>query len=127
MTDLFVAIMTRYDAVALSSSLTGLWNTEAPQDAVFPYGVFQLISNVPEWQFEEDFENILLQFNLFSKTSSPVQICALYTLLKTAFDFFDLTIANYETVSLIRENAILTRIENVWQYNVTYRIVMQKN
>ena len=109
MTDLFAAIMIRYadEAVLLSDSLTALYNTLAPQDAVFPYGVFSLISDVPEWTFSENLENILLQFNIFSDTSDPVEICALYELLKTAFDFFDLPIANYETVSMIRENAIL--------------------
>jgi len=127
MTDLFVAIMIRYSAVALSSLLTGLWNTEAPQDAVFPYGVFQLISDVPDWTFTEDFEDCLLQFNLFSNTSDPVEICALFELLKAAFDFFDLDIPNHEIVSLVRENSILTRVEKIWQYNVTYRIVFQKN
>ena len=126
MTDLFAAILTRYAAVPLSSSLTGLWNTLAPQDAVFPYGVFALISDTPEWTFSENSENILLQFNLFSDTSDPVQICALYELLKTAFDFLELSITNYETVSMIRENAILTR-DGYWQYNVTYRIILQKD
>jgi hypothetical protein len=125
MTDLFAAIMTRYTNVALSSLLTGLWNTQAPQDAVFPYGVFQLISDVPDWTFSENLENILLQFNLFSDTSDPVEICNLFELLKTAFDFLDLTIANYETVSMIRENAILTR-NGYWQYNVTYRVLLGK-
>jgi len=127
MTDLFAAIMTRYGNVALRNSLTfGLWNTQAPQETPFPYGVFQLISDVPDWTFSENFENILLQFNLFSDTKDPVQICALYELLKIAFDFLDLTIANYETVSMIRENAILTR-DVYWQYNVTYRIVLGKS
>lgn len=127
MTDLFAAIMTRFAAVPLVSSLTGgLWNTQAPQDAVFPYGVFQLISDVPDWTFSENLENILLQFNLFSDTSDPVEICNLYELLKTAFDFHELTIANYETVSMIRENAILTR-DGYWQYNVTYRVILGKS
>jgi len=126
MTDLFAAIMTRYAAVPLASSLTGgLFNTEAPQDAVFPYGVFQLISDVPDWTYGENLENILLQFNIFSSTDTPVEICALYGLLKTAFDFLDLTIANYETVSMIRANAILIR-DGYWQYNVTYRVILGK-
>ena len=126
MTDLFAAIMTRYAAVSLSASLTGLWNTQAPQDVVFPYGVFQLISDVPDWTFSENIEDILLQFNLFSEKSDPVEICDLFELLKTAFDFLDLSIANYETVSMIRENAILTR-DGYWQYNVTYRILLGKS
>ena len=127
MTELFAAIITHYSSDPLKDSLTGgLWNTEAPQDVVFPYGVFQLISDVPEWTFSENLENILIQFNIFSDKSNPVETCALFELLKKAFDFLDLPIDNYETVSLVRENAILTRVESVWQYNVTYRIVIQK-
>lgn len=127
MTDLFAAIMIRYADIDLSNSLTGLYNTQALQDVVFPYGVFSLISDVPEWTFSENFENCLLQFNIFSDKSDPVQICALFELLKTAFDFLELTIANYKTVSMIRENSILTRIEDVWQSNVTYRVILQKD
>jgi hypothetical protein len=126
MTDLFTAIITRYEAVSLSASLTGLYNTQAPQDVTFPYGVFQLISDTPDWTFSENFENILLQFNLFSDTSDPVEICDLFELLKTAFDFLELSVANYETVSMIRENANLTR-DGYWQYNVTYRILLQRD
>ena len=126
MTDLFAAIMVRYADVSLASSLTGLWNTEAPQNVVFPYGVFALISDVPDWTFGEDIENCLLQFNLFSNESDPIQICVLFELLKTAFDFHGLTIDNYETISMVRENAILIRIEKVWQYNVNYRLLLGK-
>ena len=129
MQDLFAAIMVRYadEAVLLSDSLTGLWNTQAPQEVVFPYGVFALISDVPSWTFSENLEDILLQFNLFSDESDPVEICALFELLKTAFDFHELAIDNYETIYMVRENAILTRLENVWQYNVIYRILLGKS
>ena len=128
MTDLFTAIITHYADASLKDSLTGgLWCTLAPQETAFPFGVFSIISNVPDWTFSENMENILLQFNLFSDTSNPVQICALFTLLKTAFDFVDLDIDNYETISLVRENSILTRIEGIWQYNVTYRILLGKS
>jgi len=123
-TDLFAAIMVRYNAAAISGSLTGLYNTQAPQDAVFPYGVFQLISDVADWTFSENIENCLLQFNLFSNESSPTEICTLFGLLKDAFDFHELAIDNYETIYMVRENSILTRIEDVWQYNVTYRILL---
>lgn len=126
MTDLFTAIYTRYLAMPLASPLTALHNTQAPEDAVFPYGVFSLISDVPDWTFSEKLENCLIQFNLFSNTVDATEICVLFELLKTAFDFHDLTIANYETVSMVRENSILTRVENVWQYNVLYRVLLGK-
>jgi len=132
MNDLFAAVITHYDADPLAESLTGMYNTEAPQEAVFPYGVFSLVSDVPDWTFSENFENCLLQFNIFSDKISPVEICALYDLLKgdvgvgTGFDFLDLPITDYEAISLIRENAILLRVEQIWQYTVTYRILLRE-
>jgi len=126
MNDLFNAIYAHYLDSTLKDSLSALHNTQAPEDAVFPYSVFSLISDVPDWTFTENLENCLIQFNLFSSTVDSTEICALFELLKTAFDFLDLNIDNYETVSMTRENSILTRIENVWQYNATYRILIQK-
>lgn len=126
MTDLFTAIMTRYSAVDLSSTLTGLYNTLAPQDAVFPYGTFSLISNVSDWSFSDKYEECLIQFNIFSDESSATVVCNAFELLKTAFDFYELSVANYDTVSMIRESAILTKTDDVWQYSVTYRIVLQE-
>jgi len=132
MNKLFEAIYSHYSSDPLASSLTGMYNTEAPQEAELPYAVFALISDVPEWTFSENFENCLLQFNIFSDESSPAEICALYELLKgdvdigTGFDFLDLSITDYEVVSLIRENAILTRLEGIWQYSITYRMQFQE-
>jgi len=127
MTDLFNAIYTAYEESALESSLQAFHNTLAPENAVFPYGVFSLISDVPDWSFTENFENYLIQINLFSETVDATEICALFTQLKTAFDFLDLNIANYETISMVRENSILTKVENVWQYNVLYRVLLGKS
>lgn len=127
MTDLFNALYTAYEASGLASPLSAFHNTLAPEDAVFPYGVFSLISNVPDWTFTENLENCLIQINLFSNTVKATEVCALFTLLKTTFDFLDLTIANYETISMIRENAILTKVEDVWQYNILYRVLLGKS
>jgi len=132
MLELFEAIFSHYQSDPLSRHLKGFYHTEAPQEAEFPYGVFSLVSNVQDFTYTEDFENCLVQFNLYSDDSSPRQACELYELLKgdpvegTGFDFLELSIEEYRTVSLMRENAILTRVEGVWQYNVTYRMVLQK-
>jgi len=108
--------------------MTGLYNTEAPAGSAFPYGVFTMPDNSPEWTFTENFENCLIQFNLYSDNkTSPVNICSLFELLKTAFDFVDLDITGYKSVSLTREMSTLLRIDMVWQYTVTYRIYLEKN
>lgn len=124
---LLEAIDTRYKSDSLASSLSDMYNTEAPQDASFPYGVCSVVAITPDWTFTENFENCLIQFNLFSKQPSAGQICDLFTLLIAAFDFLDLAIEGYAIVSCVRETSILTRVENVWQYNILYRIILQKD
>ena len=124
---LFEAIYARYEATALASKLTELYNTEAPADAVFPYGVFSLVSDVSgEGEFEVDTENCLVQFNLFSEKTLATEVCDVFKALKTAFDHYDLTIVGYEIISLEREVANLIRVEKIWQFNVTYRLLFEK-
>jgi len=129
MKTLFQAIYARYLATGLrASALTDLYHNTAPPGVVFPYGVFTLISNVADWTFTEDFEDCLVQFSLFSSVmSDSTQVCDLFELLKTAFDKFDLVVADYTIISLTREMANLFKEEDVWHYAVTYRIYLQKN
>ncbi len=127
MTDLFNAIYTHYLTTDLAGSLTGFHNTLAPEKAIFPYGVFQIIDDDPNWTYSEDTETIILQINLFSKTVNSAEVCTLFELLKTAFDKKDITISNYVWISCVRlPGTILTKVEKVWQYNVSYEIEIGK-
>lgn len=127
MTDLFTALYEYWVTTTLNSLMTALYNTEAPETAEYPYAVMSIVSNVADWTFTEDIENCLVQFNIYSDTVDATEVCNIFEALKTAFDFYDLSISNYETISLTRENAILTRVEKVWTYNATYRILLGKN
>ena len=124
---LFNAIYNRYLATPLDDKITALYNTEADEEAVSPYGTFSLASNVPEWTFDDNFESCIVQFTLISKDDTCDEILDAAVALKAAFDFFSLEIVGYTTVSLIRMVANLIRIEGVWQYNVSYRILMQND
>lgn len=127
MKTLFEAIHTRYNATSLVDKLTELYNTEAPADAVFPYGVFSLPSDVANGGgFGEDWEDCLIQFNLFSDTTLATEVCDAFEALKAAFDHHDLSVEGYEIISLVREPANLTRVEKIWQYNIAYSILIQK-
>ena len=124
---LFDAIYNRYLATTLDDKITALYNTEADDEAISPYGTFSLASNVPEWTFDTNFENCIIQFTLVSKDDTCDEILEAVEALKAAFDFYSLVIDGYTTVSLVRMVANLIRIEGVWQYNISYRIVMQIN
>lgn len=126
MQTVFEAIYTRFVNQG-KFGLTELYNTEAPPEAIFPYGVFSLPDNVPgEGEFEVDTEDCLIQFNLFSKETLATEVCEAFEALKAAFDQHDLQVNGYEPISLTREPANVIRIEKVWQYNVTYRLLIQK-
>jgi len=122
---LFEAIYNRFVSEG-KFGLTELYNTEAPADAVFPYGVFSIPSNTPDWTFTENFENFLIQFNLFSEKTLATEACEAFEALKTAFDFHDLVVVGYTPITMEREVANVIRVEKVWQYNITYRLLIQK-
>lgn len=105
----------------------GLHNFEAPQDVKFPYAVFQLLNNVPTHHASNKnfVEESLIQFNLFSKKSSPVELLQLYDLLVSCFDFASLSVDGYQFLHCVRGDNMQLRIENVWQMNVVYRIWLE--
>lgn len=122
---LFEAIWNRFKATALASKLTELHNTEAPPEAVFPYGVFS--TNITaDWTFTETSEDCMIMFVLFSKETLATEVCAAFEALKVAFDFHDLAVVGYEPVSLERGPANMIRVEKIWQYSITYKLVIQK-
>jgi len=134
MTDLAKAIYDYYNGVgvtaaALKSALTnGLWNTTAPQDTNYPYGTYSIVSLTQRINFIERYEDIIIQFNLFEDTTnSPVAINNLFDKLIAAFDFAELTVDNHTHIYMKRETSFLTKDENnIWQYNVSYRIYLKQ-
>ncbi len=107
--------------------LTEMYNTVADDEAVFPYATVSLINDLPDWTFTEDSEDCLIQFSIFDDDPLSSDILDAAKALTDAFDKFDLEVVGYSTVSLTREPANLTQVEKVWQYIVTYRIIIQKD
>ena len=134
MVDLFVALGVWFDADPISGLVTKLYNTEADDKTAFPYITMSLPSVASDWTFTEEFENILVQFNIFSDDPSPAEVCAIFEALKgdkdavpqTGLDFRDLSINNFGSVSMTRGPATLLRENRIWQYNVVYELVLEK-
>jgi len=114
--------------LAFRSLLTGgMWNTEAEQGTAFPYGTFEVITDTPDHFASGNnyIENVLLQFNLFSNDKSQVEVLNLLGALIDCFDFKIIPVAEYTVKSCVRENVIPLRIDNVWQMNIRYRILLE--
>lgn len=123
---LFNAIFNRFAATPVAEELTALYNTEASDKAIFPYATVALPTSSADWTFTENSEVCIIQFSLFSETPTCEEILDGATALKAAFDFFDLNVDGYETISLVRLNASLFRVKKKWHWTVTYQLKMQK-
>ncbi len=112
-----------------------LFKGRAPQGAELPYVVFFVVSSVPEKTYTDDLENALVQFSLFSKTESIVEVEGMFSHLKALYDECDLSVTGYSAIWMRRQNATLMSEEhvtpdgtvNVWHYAVDYEIFMSTN
>ncbi len=102
-----------------------LYNTEAIEEAAYPYTTVSVINNEPEDTFTEEGENYLIQFNLFSDTDTNEEVNLTFAALKAAFDKHDLVITDATTIRLMRQPANLIRVEGVWQLNVSYLLEIE--
>jgi hypothetical protein len=133
--NLTTAIMTKYTGSALATALTGgLYKAQAPQATAYPFGVYFVVSDVPDDVFQRTGEDVLLQFSLFSSSPSSSEIEDLYTALIALFDDCSLTITGTNLVWMKRENTTGASIEDhttptgtqdVWALHVDYRITTQ--
>ena len=129
-TEIDAGIWSHYNAsVVLKAVLVnGLWDTSAPQDTPYPFGVFQMISDVADYNFSDDFEDVLIQFKLFSDVSgSSIELIGMFNALIKVFDFAVMTVSGHKTVSMVRQTAEKLKIEDVWQYTILYRLLLEKD
>lgn len=114
---------------SIYTKLSGqLYHTITPQSKTWPYGVFSFVSDVYEYQFVEDFENVLVQFDLYSNNSSPMEVEKLFTNLKDYFDNCSLTVAGYTHFKMVRQNSRIMWEDTVkvWHRTVEYRVLLEK-
>jgi len=107
----------------------------APSGAVYPYVVYSMIYDNNEGTFQEDIEDCLFQFSIFSSDNSSLEVENLYTAMKAVFDKCQLSITGNTALHMLRNSATLIQdeLENpngtgwVWHYAVDYNIMMQKD
>jgi len=135
MIELWKALHTFYSthasAAALRTALTGgMYNTIAPEDTGYPYGTFQLITDTAtEFASGHHFtEDCIVQFSLFSNAESQNSLLLILDLLLACFDYLNLTIDTYTTLSCVRMGRPITttKIDDVWQITIDYRIKLRE-
>jgi len=107
-----------------------LYKGRAPANCQYPYAVYAVVTDVPEKTFTEDFENVIVQFSLYSITSSTLEIETMLTYLKALYDECEFAITDATLIWMKRSNVVF-QVEDhttpsgtaqVYAYYVDYEI-----
>ena len=84
-------------------------------------------SDMNEYTFTTNFENVQYRFDLFSTDESMQEIGDMFTYCKALFDWCRLTIDNYTHLYMRREGANLIKDDRpAWQLTVNYMILSEE-
>jgi len=118
------------NAPELYAAVTGgLHNVEAQSTTKYPYIVFDLPTGMKKNTFSHEKETVLVQFKIYSKTSSSMPLNELRQKLIAVFDDTLLVLTSYDTISMRRTISIKTKDEvdeKVWIYLVQYEVELEK-
>jgi len=130
MKELFAAIFAKFNTVNDFKTAIGgrFYPYEAPQAPVFPYAVYSLVSDDPDFDFSDDHEEINVQFSIYSEESSVSQILDLFHKLKALFDNAKLSVTGWSLIRCQRSQSRLDRDIDMktWGYTVEYDILLEK-
>lgn len=132
--NLSMAIYNRF--INAGTSLQGLidrrfYKGRAPEGTDYPYCVFRVITDVPEKTYTEDYERVVVQFSLFSITSSTLEVENMLTYLESLYDECSLSITGATLIWMKRDNVTFLEEEHttpsgtsqVHAYHVDYEIL----
>lgn len=113
MKNLLTAIYSKFSGSTIFSDVGGrVFLDQAPEGTEYPYIVYSIVSDVADWQFVENFEDVVIQFSLFSSSESATEISTMYADLKTLFDDCSLTITDNTLLYFQRDN-LATFVEDI--------------
>lgn len=101
----------------------------------YPYCVYFFINEGYEFQFVEEYERVLIQFNIYSDSYSATEAEIILQNLKDLFDWGEggesnvLTVVGYNQIFFRRDFVNIERFDTdkVWQVAVQYTLMMEKD
>lgn len=96
---------------------------EAPQNATFPYCVWNVITNDDLLNFSSDKTDMIIQFDLHSNANTAEEVGNLYSYLNSLYHKASLSISGYRVVHFRRNNTrgpSKDEDTNWWLYQVRY-------
>ena len=138
MKKLTTAIYTKAAGTALHASVGGrIYKGRAPEGAQYPYIVYRVISDVPDGTFTEDYEDYLIEFNIFSADPySTNEVETILGYLTALYDECSLSISSgggyllrmwrQNTTPISEEHTTPAGTAEVWHYAVDYAVLIEK-
>ena len=120
--------------VAFYTDMGGrLYYERAPNNATYPYCVFQFIGNKPDWYMAKTIpdtvEEFMVQFSIYDKLENGLSAIEGYVKnMHTLYDWCSLTISGYTPMSMQRMSSNPPiEIDDVRQAMTTYRLKIDKD
>lgn len=123
--ELFKAIMLRWNACAPGCPL---YLTIAPQNAIMPYAVFTVVSDVPAETFNTLYETMRIQFSIFSKAKSVEQVMDLSESVKTCLENHKISVVGYPIMCSFTRlfSALLRDPEDAWHLVIDFSLWLNR-
>ncbi len=130
-TDLFDAIYNKENATNDFKTAIGgrFFPHIAPQDTTYPYSVYFLVVDAPEYTYNTEMESLLVQFDIFDDSFSAVTVLDAQKKLWALFDLTTLTVSGYTHMIMKRQSHRLLREDEpaIWHSISDYEILLYKN
>lgn len=137
MNALFAAIWSIFEADKLSGfylAIDGrMYLKVAPQNTtrqVFPYCVFDMITDDNDVDFSDEREEFEIQFNIFSLDNSGIEAGTLLESLKEMFDNATLTVTGWNALDFKRQRVLsnddFSQVPPINGYSVMYDVLIER-
>ncbi len=136
MKDLTTGIMTLFNTDNNFKTIIDgrLFKARVPVGTPLPYAVFFVVSDTQDDTFKDTISEVLIQFSLFSGSSSTAEVEDMYAELKALYDDAQFTVTGNKIITMTRQYAgflnspfdTIEGTEEVFQYDVDYQCYLQK-
>ena len=129
MKQLLMALHTQLQTTQFWTDLDGrVYFDHAPQGTAFPYCVYFVVNDRYDYQFDSEFQEVVLQFNTFDKSASALNVLSYYDSLRDGLDWAKLSITGYDCVRVEPEwaNVEWLEEEEAWICRAQYRVLQEK-
>jgi len=135
LTGLLTSIFTAFNGAgptAIHTSLSGrMFTGYAPPGTAFPYAVVSIPSQGNDWTFGANakFDDIDIQFNIYSQSASQSEIGTCYTNMRTLYDDTTLVVPGGVHTMIYMQYDMAWLLfdpeEDVRQYVLQYNVLLQ--